>query len=210
MEQPRILIVSDELNFANAVTARCLSELSVPAFTIKKSGQCGRDSFDLAITGGLNGSAASVLEKLSRSGRPVVHVSQVNRSGHKYPGVVGIPEVPGWIDLLAPIVREVLERVRIEADVARLAEKNSQLERQAVLGRYMIEARHNLSNALTSILGNSDLILLDEDQLPGTVKAQVETIRNMSMRVNEIMHRFSSLQKEMQLVEQQSQKKSGA
>jgi DNA-binding protein YbaB len=32
----------------------------------------------------------------------------------------------------------------------------------------------------------------------------VETIRNMSMRMNEIMHRFSSLQKEMQLIEEQS------
>jgi len=208
VEQPRILIVSDEIEFANAVTARCLSELNVPAFTIKKGGECGRESFDLAIAGGLNGSAASVLEKLTGSGRPVVHVSQTN--GSKRPGVVAIPEIPGWADLLAVIVREVLERVRVEADAAKLAEKNSQLERQAVLGRYMIEARHNLSNALTSILGNSDLILLDDEQLPGTVKAQVETVRNMSMRVNEIMQRFSSLQKEMQLVEQQSQKKSDA
>jgi hypothetical protein len=38
----------------------------------------------------------------------------------------------------------------------------------------------------------------------------VETIRNMSMRLNEIMQRFSSLQKEMQLMEQQSRKAKGA
>ena len=36
-----------------------------------------------------------------------------------------------------------------------------------------------------------------------------ETIRNMAMRMNEIMQRFSSLQKEMQLVEQQAWKKAG-
>jgi FtsZ-binding cell division protein ZapB len=54
------------------------------------------------------------------------------------------------------------------------------------------------------VLGNSDLILLDSDQLPASLRSQVETIRNMGMRMNEIMHRFSSLQKEMQLMEQQS------
>jgi FtsZ-binding cell division protein ZapB len=54
------------------------------------------------------------------------------------------------------------------------------------------------------VLGNSDLILLDSDQLPASLRSQVETIRNMGMRMNEIMHRFSSLQKEMQLMEQQN------
>jgi ABC-type protease/lipase transport system fused ATPase/permease subunit len=49
------------------------------------------------------------------------------------------------------------------------------------------------------------LILLDDEQLPSATKRQVETIRNMGMRLNEIMQRFSSLQKEMLLVEQQSE-----
>ena len=71
----------------------------------------------------------------------------------------------------------------------------------------MLEARHNLNNALTSVLGNSDLILLDAEQLPASLRQQVETIRNMSMRMNEIMHRFSSIQKEMQLIEEQSTQK---
>ena len=71
----------------------------------------------------------------------------------------------------------------------------------------MLEARHNLNNALTSVLGNSDLVLLDADKFSETVRAQIETIRNMSLRMNEIMQRFSSLEKEMRLVEQQSWKK---
>jgi signal transduction histidine kinase len=71
----------------------------------------------------------------------------------------------------------------------------------------MLDARHNLNNALTSILGNSDLILLDPSALPAAQRSQVETIRNMAMRLHEIMRRFSSLQKEMQLVEQQGKKK---
>jgi len=73
-----------------------------------------------------------------------------------------------------------------------------------------LEVRHNLNNALTSVLGNSDLILLDAPELPPAMRNQVETIRNMGMRMNEIMQRFSSLQKEMELVEQQSMKKAAA
>jgi hypothetical protein len=71
----------------------------------------------------------------------------------------------------------------------------------------MIEARHNLNNALTSVLGNSDLLMMEAESLDPNLRSQVETIRNMAMRMNEIMQRFSSLQKEMQLVEQQVWKK---
>jgi len=35
------------------------------------------------------------------------------------------------------------------------------LEQQAALGRYMLEVRHNLNNSLTSVLGNSELLVLD-------------------------------------------------
>ena len=79
-----------------------------------------------------------------------------------------------------------------------------------MLGRDMLEMRPPLNNARTSLLGNSDLILLDQEQLSPAMCSQVETIRNMGMRMNEIMQRFSSLQKEMQLMEQQSRKASAA
>jgi len=89
------------------------------------------------------------------------------------------------------------------SEVARTAEAKTEVEHQALLGRYMLEMRHSLNNALTSILGNAELILLDPQALSPNLKVQIETIRNMGMRINEIMQRFSSLQKEMQLVEQQ-------
>ena len=100
------------------------------------------------------------------------------------------------------MAQQILQRERASKDLDRLRELNAELEREASLGRYMLEVRHNLNNALTSVLGNSDLILLDPEQLPASLRSQVETIRNMGMRMNEIMQRFSSLQKEMQLIQQ--------
>jgi len=119
-----------------------------------------------------------------------------------------LPEIFAWPELLITVATQILERNRAAADLSRVLEANSQLEHQAALGRYMLEVRHNLNNALTSVLGNSELMLLDPESLAPTLRPQVETIRNMTMRMNEIMQRFSSLQKEMQLVEQQSWKKS--
>jgi signal transduction histidine kinase len=95
----------------------------------------------------------------------------------------------------------------LNSETTRTSEVNTEVEHQALLGRYMLEMRHSLNNALTSILGNAELILQDPNSLSTNLKLQVETIRNMGMRMNEIMQRFSSLQKEMQLVEQQERKK---
>ena len=82
-----------------------------------------------------------------------------------------------------------------------------ELEKEAALGSYMLEVRHNVNNALTSILGNCELALLEPESLTPTLRAQFETIRNMGLRLNEIMQRFSSLQKEMELIHQQSNEK---
>jgi signal transduction histidine kinase len=205
VERPTVLIVSDEVEFSEAIRSHWQAAGNAPSFVAKTSCECGHDHFDLAIAGGLR-EPALVLEGLRGTGKPVVHVSRLNGGTPKLAGVISVPESPGWTELLPIVVREVLERERMAAELSRANEAHSQLQHQASLGKYMIETRHNLNNALTSILGNCDLILLDEEQLPGTVKSQVETIRNMSMRLNEIMQRFSSLQKEMQLVEQQSRK----
>ncbi len=77
----------------------------------------------------------------------------------------------------------------------------STLEREAALGRYMLEMRHGLNNALTSVLGNSELLLLEPGDLPPTMISQLGTIRNMALRIHETVQRFSSLEKELTFVE---------
>jgi signal transduction histidine kinase len=76
------------------------------------------------------------------------------------------------------------------------------VQRQAALGRYMLEMRHSLNNALTSVLGNSELLLLEPGAFSGSVREQIEIIRNMSLRMHEIIQRFSSLESEMKVAEE--------
>lgn len=203
MNRPTILIVSDEGEFSNAITTCWLAERNVPAFILASSQEVERQDFDLAIVGGVHELPDSMLSRVVSTGKPVIHLLRNSDRLSTQAGAVSVPEVPGWPRLVIGLAARFLEAAHATEEAAKLAEMNSQLERQAVLGRYMIDMRHNLNNALTSILGNCDLMLLDEKQLSTAAKGQIETIRNMSMRLNEIIARFTSLQKEMRLVEEQ-------
>ena len=209
MNRPTVVIVSDVPEFSAAATRRWLAERSVPSFMLADSNspaEFSEGNFDLAVIGGLSPDAlVPVLHTLKATGKPLIHVSRLNDNAPQ--GLIAIPEAPGWPDLLVALSEQILERERVNAELARTHETLVKAEQQASLGRYMLDARHNFNNALTSILGNSDLILLDASALSVAQRSQVETIRNMAMRLNEIMRRFSSLQKEMQLIEQQAKKK---
>ena len=77
-------------------------------------------------------------------------------------------------------------------------------EREAALGRYMLEVRHSFNNALTSVLGNSELLLLESGALSAQTRDQVETIHTMALRLCEVMQRFSRLENEMRFSEGES------
>jgi signal transduction histidine kinase len=68
----------------------------------------------------------------------------------------------------------------------------------------MLEMRHTLNNALTSMLGNSELLLAEPGALSAGPREQLETIRHMAIRMHEILQRFSSLETELRYVERQA------
>jgi signal transduction histidine kinase len=69
----------------------------------------------------------------------------------------------------------------------------------------MLEMKHSINNALTSILGNAELLLLEPGQLTAQSLQQIKTVQHMSLRLNEIMQRFSSLASEIRDAETPSQ-----
>ena len=111
----------------------------------------------------------------------------------------------GWLDALVLVSTEVLRHGQTLARAQRAEQSVKSLERQAALGRYMLDVRHTLNNALTSVLGNSELLLLEPGSLSVASRSQIETIRNMAVRMHEILRRFSSIEKELNAVEQQAE-----
>jgi signal transduction histidine kinase len=172
------------------------------------------DVFDVAIVGELRRELLSVvLEPLHSTGQPIFCVCQDGPTAElvreRWPRTAILRRSEQWLEILVLAASEAVHRSRAESR-ARAAEFScAVLERQATLGRYMVEMRHNLNNALTSVLGNSDLLLLEPGSLSAQTRAQIETIRNMTLRIHEIMQRFSSLEKEMNVVAQQAEQDSG-
>jgi signal transduction histidine kinase len=166
------------------------------------------DQFDLALVASVQPRVlVSVLQALEMAGNPVLLISE--REGfaprESQPGVVVLRQHEGWMESLVLVAREALRHQDALTRAHRAEIANVNLQRQAALGRYMLEMRHSLNNALTSVLGNSELLLLEPGSLPATAGSQIETIRNMSLRMNEILQRFSSLEKELSVLEKQAE-----
>ena len=212
METPTVLIISDEADFSRRITARWQMERNVPTFTLLSGELWPRfavDIFDVAIVGPLRRDLLSVvLEPLHSTSQPVFcvcHDAATAQLVHeRWPRTSILRPSEHWLETLVIAAAEAVHRYRAESR-ARAAELAcSTLERQAMLGRYMLEMRHSLNNALTSVLGNSDLLLLEPGSFSAQTRAQIETIRNMALRIHEVLQRFSSLEKEMNVVAQQA------
>jgi signal transduction histidine kinase len=110
-----------------------------------------------------------------------------------------------WAQTLLLVAGESLRRaeaLRLARQAEQAAAKN---ENHATLGRYMLDLKHSVNNALTSMLGNAELLLLEPGQLSSQSLAQIKTIHSMALRINEVMQRFSSLAREMRDAETASQ-----
>jgi len=214
VDQPTILIVSDDAEFSRTVTARWQSERSVPAFTLMSSDVClgfDPETFHVAIVGCLRPQALSVvLEAMGAACKRVLFVSEdaqtLQTVRDRWPGILVLRQQDNWLDTLVLVAGEALHRAAAETQ-ARCAQQAHVLsDRQATLGRYMLEMRHTLNNTLTSVLGNSELLLLEPGSLSSTARSQIETIRNMALRMHEILQRFSSLEKELSVTDPQPER----
>ncbi len=212
MEQLTVLIISDDPEFSQAVTARWQSERKLPSFTLMNtevSLAFDPQHFQLAIVGSIKPSAmAEVLETLKQTGKTVLFLADNSEILHtvryRWPGMLVLIRHDQWLETLVPIAFEALRRIRAEERAEEAQTAKAACERNATLGRYMLDMRHAMNNALTSVLGNSELLMLEPGSLSSESLAQVETIRNMALRIHEIMRRFSSLEKEMTVAERQS------
>jgi signal transduction histidine kinase len=212
LEQATVLIISDDPEFSRAVMDCWQGERNAPSFTLMSADVCrelGSDGFDLAIVGAVRSAILpSVFSALEPSGKPVLfvckdkHSSEAEQAG---PEVRVVQQQEGWADTLVMLSTEILRLDQALSRAHRAEEAKKSLEQQAALGRYMLDVRHNLNNALTSVLGNSELLVLDPGSLSASERSQIETIRNMAVRMHEILRRFSSIEKELNAVEKQAE-----
>jgi hypothetical protein len=216
--RPTVLILASDPAFAREVTAHWPQEPAHsdgPEFVILDEGFArGLESshYDLAIA-----DACSVEKKnnkrklpnktlnkglklaLAAAGRPAIVIhSDPSREFYNIQGaVVELRRELGlWPAIAGLLGREILRRDLAEHHARSSDKACAAAQNEAVLGRYMVEMRTNINNALTTILGNAEL-LVQEPGLPAEVLSQVDAIRSMAMRLHEIFLRFSSIEKEL-------------
>ncbi|MGB6431104.1 MAG: hypothetical protein WBF06_10995 [Candidatus Acidiferrales bacterium] len=201
----RAVIVSDDREFARTLMARWQSERNVPEITLVPSDVWTAASTigcALVIVGPLRpGKLLAILRSLDSCDAAVYVVGDEACAAAvktEHPNMPVLLHRAGWPDTLILLGSEALHRAEASARAERA-------ERIVMLGRYLIEMRHSINDALTSLIGNADILLADHAQVAPRNLEQVRTIHSMALRLNEIMQRFSSLAVEMQKAEKESQ-----
>ena len=213
METNTLLIVADEPEFGRQLTARWQTEPRVPALTQVSSdlwNPARASAYDLLILGPLaQHRAASLLESLGNAGVAVLSVVENERDAATiqacHPSGPVVLRQNDWVSVVVLVGVQILRRVAAQRRAEAAENITKVLQRRAALGRYMLEMRPALNNALTSALGNADLLLLESTGLRGESLERVHTLHRMILRMNEMMQRFSSLASELQLIEKPSQ-----
>lgn len=220
MNRPTILILASDPAFSREITANWpqdpASGSNFPEFIVLEEGfsrDLKNSHYDLAIADApsvdQNDKSKALKQSLAAAGTPAIIVRAdsaldfYNIRG----AILELRREPRLWPVIAGLVgREILRRRQAESS-AREAEKIcAAAEAEATLGRYMVEMRTNINNALTTVLGNAELLVL-EPGLPATVLAEADTIRNMALRLHEVFQRFSSLEKELSVAARESGKK---
>jgi signal transduction histidine kinase len=209
-----VLIISDDTEFARTVAARWQAERRVPEITLTASDvwqSSAAEGYNLVIVGPVRDKKISaILAALNTiPTAATIYVStetkDLARLAAEHSHVLIIPREDGWIGTLILVAGEALRRAAATARAQRAERIAAEAQRNAILGRYMLDMRPSVNNALTSVLGNADLLLLDSESIHPDAREQIRTIHTMALRLNEIMQRFSSVAAEMRAGEKESQ-----
>jgi hypothetical protein len=208
-----VLILTDETEFARMVSGCWQAQRKSPNVTVLNSKVWRNNdatAHDLVIVGPISsGKRHEVLRSLDAASAVIVCAGTDSRElddlRQLYPRFLLIPQREDWSHTLLLLAGESLRRVEA-SNSARQSEREAVRNQQlAILGGYMTDMKHSMNNALTSMLGNAELLLLEPGQLSSQSLLQIRTIHSMAMRINEIMLRFSSLASEMREAENASQ-----
>jgi len=176
-----VLILSDDREFARLLTACWQVERQTPELSLVTSDFWSveaANSSDLVVIGPLHdGKLLEVLRNMPPSAAVILcapsDARELGALRKKYPRLLHVPLREDWTQVVLLVAGESLRR----AEALRLAQKAEQRAAQnasqAVLGRYMVDMRHNLNNAMTSLLGNAELLLLEPGRLTTVTAGEV-------------------------------------
>jgi hypothetical protein len=212
MNPSPVLVVSDDVEFIREFVSRWEMEQDAPPITVVSTEmwkQASLIGYALIIVGFLRQNSPAIHSPVFHSDTTVCVVGNPGRLASiraTHPGWQTFFEQSGWPDTLLSFAKEVLRRISAEKQARDAEGICLAQQRLATVGHSLLEARPGMVNALTSLLGNADLLLLSDEPLSVGSLEQVRTVHTMALRLNEILQRLSSLANEMDLSESESQR----
>lgn len=207
MNKSSVLIIADHPDFARDIVAHWQVERNVPIFTVLSSefwSAPGRGRGDLVVVGATQlpeRKLAALLRDLDATETPTicvfdsVTIAEVLR--REFPRVCPVRHTENWLEVLVTLANEILRRSESTAKLRHADQLAQGYVGQAALGNYMQQTRHGFNNALTSVLGNAELLMLESERMSEGMREQVSIIHSMALRLHEMMQRFASLEAEM-------------
>jgi signal transduction histidine kinase len=206
------LILTDDSEFARLLTGCWQTERQLPDLSVLTSDLLaeGNVESDLIVIGPLKDGRLTDVLRQTQPGVAVIlcapaEPQELAGLRKRYPRLLHVPLREDWTQVVLLVAGESLRRteaLRLAKQAEQHAARNAN---QATLARYMMDMKHSVNNALTSLLGNAELLLLEPGELSAQSLAQLKTIHTMALRINEIMQRFSLLATEMKSDETASQ-----
>jgi len=213
LQNADVLILTDDSEFARLLCSCWRAERRPPSLTVVNSNVWqarNSQSPDLVVVGPI--SADRLSHTLAAIPPPTTIIlcsatdaQEIRKLRLRFPNLLHIALRDDWTQTLLLVADESLRRVAANRQAQQALARAARSERDAILGRYMLDMKHSVNNALTSILGNAELLLLEPGQLSAQSLQQVKTVHQMSLRLHEIMQRFSTLASEIRDAETTSQ-----
>ena len=215
MNSSPVLVVSDDVEFIREFVSRWEMEQNSPPITVVSTvmwKQASLIGYALIIVGFLRQNSPLTLAPDFHCDTTVCVIGEPEKLSSirtAHPEWLTFSEQPGWPDTLLSFAKEVLRRGAAEKQAREAENICLAQQRLAAVGQSLLTARPGMVNALTSLLGNADLLLLSDEPLSVGGLEQIRTMHKMALRLNEILQRLSSLANEMELSEGESQRETG-
>jgi signal transduction histidine kinase len=208
-----VLILTDETEFAGIVSGAWKTQRKASSITILNSKlwrNYDAGQHDLIVVGPISKNKHQDILKGLDAGAAVIFCAEIESRENeelkgRFPQVLLVQKRDDWSHTLLLLAGEMLRRVEAQKMTKQVEREAARNQHLATLGRYMTDMKHNMNNALTSMLGNAELLMLEPGQLSSESLIQIRTVHSMALRINEIMLRFSTLSNEMREAEKASQ-----
>ena len=214
-----VLIVTDNASFGRDLSTHWQMQHEVPEFTtVSSEGSefigiekfAALDGYDLALIGKVS---KEHLHSVLHRTRNVPAVLVWTPPGvapsdlrEEFPNTLPLRECASMVESTVSVGVALLLRTQYQKKVACTHTLATDDKIHAALGRYMVESRPNLNNALTSILGTAELMEIGNFRSADRVRDDVKTIHMMALRIQSMLQHFSVVEAEMKLKQRDGSK----